>query len=101
MSALHETTAGLATIVRDLERLALELRAPHMRRIPPTISAACDALTCAAALLRAQQEPRDGDATRTDLLRDAVAMARSTVETTKMACREHRGPGSEASATAE
>ncbi|MFE7650706.1 hypothetical protein [Streptomyces phaeoluteigriseus] len=97
MSAVHETTADLATIVRDLERLALELRAPRLRRIPPAISAACDALTCAAVLLRAQQNFPEGDATRTALLHDAVALARSTVETTKIACREHRAPPAEGS----
>lgn len=81
----------LTTVARDLERLASELRAPRLRRIPPEVSAACDALSCAAVLLRTQQDDPDGDATRSELLYDAVALARSAVEATKVACRERTG----------
>ncbi|MFH8409812.1 hypothetical protein ACH4FX_34290 [Streptomyces sp. NPDC018019] len=88
MSTVQETTVDLTTVVRDLERLASELRAPRLRRIPPEISAACDALSCAAVLLRTQQHVPGGDAMRRELLFDAVALARSTVEATKVACRE-------------
>ncbi|CAM3715171.1 hypothetical protein [Nocardiopsis rhodophaea] len=99
MGAVHETTVDLTTVVQHLEWLALELRDSHRQRMPAEISAACDALTCAAVLLRTQQDVPDGHAAHTDLLYDAVAFARSTVETTKMACRERRGSrrgGSEA-----
>ncbi|MFD4736162.1 hypothetical protein ACFY7Y_16325 [Streptomyces virginiae] len=91
MGAVHEATADLTTVVRQLEELARELRAPRLPRIPPEISAASDALTCAAALLRARQDATDGEATRTDLLYDAVALARSAVESAKAACREPTG----------
>ncbi|MFJ4202012.1 hypothetical protein ACIP2Y_20570 [Streptomyces sviceus] len=91
MSTVHETTVDLTTVVRDLEKLAAELRAPRLRRIPPEISAACDALSCAAVLLRTRQHVPGGDAMRGELLFDAIALARSTVEATKVACRERAG----------
>lgn len=87
---LSETT-DLAAVAQDLERLALELRDAGRRRIPAEVSAASDALTCAAYLLRARQDASDGHPARTDLLHDAVALARSTVEATKYACRERMG----------
>lgn len=89
MGAVHEKTVDLATVVQHLETLALELRGSH-RRVPE-VSAACDALTCAAVLLRTQQDAPDGHATQADLLYDAVALARSAVEATKYACRERMG----------
>ncbi|WP_320775619.1 hypothetical protein [Streptomyces sp. CRN 30] len=94
-TTVAQGTAGLAATVRDLEELAQELRAPRARRVPPAISAASDALTCAALLLRAQQDTPGTDVTRADLLHDALALARSTVETVKIACREHRGTSTE------
>ncbi|MEU0007610.1 hypothetical protein ABZ079_25845 [Streptomyces sp. NPDC006314] len=90
MRALPETT-DLAAVARDLESLALELRDAGRRRIPAEVSAASDALICAAYLLRARQDVSDGRPARTDLLHDAVALARSTVEATKYACRERMG----------
>ncbi|WP_327419589.1 hypothetical protein [Streptomyces sp. NBC_01233] len=90
MRVVQETT-DLTTVVQDLERLALELRDPGRKRIPAEISAACDALTCAAHLLRTHQEFMDGNDTRTDLLYDSVALARSMVEATKYVCRERMG----------
>ncbi|MEU3914327.1 MULTISPECIES: hypothetical protein [unclassified Streptomyces] len=91
MGAVHEATADLTTVVRHLEDLARELRDPRRPSIPPEVSAASDALTCAAVLLRARQDPADGDLTRTDLLYDAVALARSAVESAKTACRARTG----------
>ncbi|MGW1893545.1 hypothetical protein ACWCP6_25345 [Streptomyces sp. NPDC002004] len=98
MSAVHETAVELTTVVQQLERLALELRDSRRLRIPAEVSAACDALSCAAVLLRTQQDSPDGHATHTDLLHDAVALARSTVEATKFACRERMGSGAGARA---
>ncbi|MGW1373635.1 hypothetical protein ACWD6P_05060 [Streptomyces sp. NPDC002446] len=104
MSTVHETTVDLTTVVRQLETLAVELRGSHRQRIPE-VSAACDALTCAAVLLRTQQDGPDGaathadHATHTDLLYDAVALARSTVEAAKYACRERMGSRRGAPAT--
>lgn len=87
MSTVHEPTVDLAAVVGYLEGLALELRASRRWRIPE-VSAACDALTCAAVLLRTQQDGSDSDS---DLLYDAIALARSTVEATKFAARERLG----------
>ncbi|MGW1680855.1 hypothetical protein [Saccharopolyspora sp. NPDC002376] len=87
MSTVHETTADLTAIIDHLERLVLEIRASGRWRIPE-ISAACDALACAAALLRTQQ---DGNLAHAPLLHDAIALARSTVEATKFAARERIG----------
>jgi hypothetical protein len=84
--AVPEKVADLTTVVRDLERLAGELGGGS-RRVPE-VSAACDALTCAAVLLRTQQDDPDS---KTELLYDAIALARSAVEATKFACREHLG----------
>ncbi|HKN54631.1 MAG TPA: hypothetical protein VJX66_19175 [Amycolatopsis sp.] len=86
MSTVHESAVDLPAVVQDLERLSLELRAEHRWRIPE-VSGACDALACAAVLLRTQG---DGE-NPTDLLYDAIALARSTVETTKFAARERTG----------
>lgn len=88
MSAVHDTVVDLSTVIHHLEGLALELRDAN-RRIPE-VNAACDALTCAAVLLRTQHGAMDGQAL-TDLLHDAVGLARSTVEGTKYACRERMG----------
>ncbi|GAU68935.1 hypothetical protein SSP35_09_01790 [Streptomyces sp. NBRC 110611] len=85
-----ETTVDLAAVVQQLEALAGELR-DASRRLTPEVSAACDALGCAAVLLRSQQGAADGDAARSDLLYDAVAMARSAVESAKFACRARMG----------
>ncbi|MER5296161.1 MULTISPECIES: hypothetical protein [Streptomyces] len=96
MSAVHETAVELTTVVQHLEKLAWELRDSSRRRIPAEVSAACDALNCAALLLRTHQDVADGHTARMDLLYEAVALARSTVEATKMACREHAGARSRA-----
>jgi hypothetical protein len=88
MSAVHETAVDLPMVVRHLEALAAELLGGSPRPIPE-ISAACDALACAAVLLRTQQGGGDGDM---GLWHDAIALARSAVEATKFACRERAGP---------
>jgi len=91
VSTLRETTADLATAVEYLERLVLELGGSRRWRVPE-ISAACDALTCAAVLLRTQQERTGGrPAESDDLLHEAIALARSTVEAAKFAARERIG----------
>ncbi|MFI6403218.1 hypothetical protein [Streptomyces sp. NPDC050548] len=90
-AALPETAADLTAVVPHLERLALELRDAGSRRIPAEVSAACDALACAAVLLRTQQGVPDGHLTHTALLHDAMALARSAVEATKYACRARTG----------
>lgn len=90
MSTVYESTADLTSVAQHLETLAMELRATRSWRIPE-ISAACDALACAAALLRTQQDSPDNHAKHTDLLLDAIALARSTVEATKFAARERAG----------
>ncbi|MBQ0826569.1 hypothetical protein [Streptomyces tagetis] len=84
-------TTDLTAVARELERLALELCDGERRRLPAELSAAGDALVCAALLLRARQGASDGTPVRPELLHDAVALARSTVETAKYACREHPG----------
>jgi hypothetical protein len=84
--AVPEKVTDLAAVVRDLERLAGELGGAS-RRVPE-VSAACDAVTCAAVLLRTQQGNPES---KTELLYDAIALARSAVEATKFACREHLG----------
>jgi len=91
MSTVHESTADLAMVVQYLERLALELRSSDRWRIPE-VSAASDALACAAVLLHTQQDSPDGHLTHIELLRDALALARSAVEVTKFAARERVGP---------
>lgn len=91
MSTVHESTTDLAAVVQYLERLALEFRSSDRWRIPE-VSAACDALACAAVLLRTQQDSPDGHLTHIELLRDALASARSAVEATKFAARERVGP---------
>ncbi|SDI12387.1 hypothetical protein SAMN05192558_101536 [Actinokineospora alba] len=90
MSTAHEAAADFASAVELLENLAVELRGSRGWRVPE-VSAACDALTCAAALLRTQQDSVDGDHSHTELLHDAIGLARSTVEATKWAARERIG----------
>jgi hypothetical protein len=90
MSTVYESTADLTLVVEHLETLAMELRAARSWRIPE-VSAACDALACAAVLLRTQQDSPDSHAEHADLLLDAIALARSTVEATKFAARERAG----------
>lgn len=86
----REPTADLAAIAEYLDRLAGELRSSSRWRVPE-ISAAGEAVACAAVLLRTQQAGPNGHSPHTDLLRDAIALARSTVETAKYAAREHYG----------
>jgi hypothetical protein len=90
MSTVHESTVDITAVVQHLERLALELRASRRWRIPE-VSAACDALACAAVLLRTQQDSPGSQPSDTELLRDAIALARSAVEATKFAARERIG----------
>ncbi|MET7641809.1 hypothetical protein [Streptomyces sp. NPDC005438] len=88
MSIGHEKPEGLPTLTQHLETLATRLR--HSDQRVPEISAARDALTCAALLLRTQQHHEDATL-HTDLLHEAVGVARSVVETTKYACRARTG----------
>ncbi|MFJ2743740.1 hypothetical protein ACIO3O_29285 [Streptomyces sp. NPDC087440] len=91
-SSVSETAVDLTTVVQQLEWLEGQLRAPRRLRIPAEVSAACDALACAAVLLRArQQDGADDRAEPMVLLHDAMALARSTVEATKYACRARTG----------
>lgn len=96
MSIIHESTEDLATqdlaaVIHQLEMLDRQLRTSPRWRVPE-VWAACDALACAAALLRTQQDSPVGHADDTALLHDAIALARSTVEATKFAARERIGP---------
>jgi hypothetical protein len=88
MGAVHAATADLTTVIQHLERLAARLRGSG--GLVPEVSAACDALTCAAVLLRTQ-DVGCSHSTHTELLYDAIALARSTVESTKFACWERAG----------
>ncbi|MGW8380582.1 hypothetical protein [Streptomyces sp. ODS28] len=88
MSTVHDTAVDLTTVIHHLEGLASGLREAH-RRVPE-VNAACDALTCAAVLLRTQHGSTGGQA-HTELLHDAVGLARATVEGTKYACRDRMG----------
>lgn len=69
--------------VHQLQRLAHELRSSPMQH-EPDIFATCEAIECAATLLRARQPDTDPRPTAT-LLHDAIALARSTVEAAKYA----------------
>ncbi|MEU6758162.1 hypothetical protein AB0892_07190 [Streptomyces sp. NPDC005409] len=89
MRAVHETAVDLTTVVPYLEMLASELRNSRLPRTTAELSAASDALTCAALLLRTQQAAPEGNTT--ELLLEAMAVARSTVESTKYACRARVG----------
>jgi hypothetical protein len=84
----------LATVPDELERLAATLLGSGQR--VPEISAACDALACAAVLLRTQRHLTAGDAGHADLLHESLGLARSVVETTKYACRARTGARREA-----
>ncbi|MFI6044547.1 hypothetical protein ACIA8C_23170 [Nocardia sp. NPDC051321] len=95
MSIIHESTEDLATqdfttVIHQLELLDRQLRSSPRWRVPE-VWAACDALACAAALLRTQQSSPVGPAGDATLLQDAIALARSTVEATKFAARERIG----------
>lgn len=95
MSIVHESTEDLATqdlaaVVQQLEMLDRQLRTSPRWRVPE-VWAACDALACAAALLRTQQDSPVGRTADASLLHDAIALARSTVEATKFAARERIG----------
>lgn len=95
MSTVHEQPADLATVPGHLETLAAALRRSD-RRVPE-ISAACDALACAAVLLRTQPQLTAGETGKpeetahADLLYEALGLGRSIVETTKYACRARMG----------
>jgi hypothetical protein len=88
MSTIHEQPAGLPTVTEHLATLAGRLRHSDLR--VPEVSAAHDAITCAAFLLRTQQD-RDDATDHMDLLHEAIGLARSVVETTKYACRARAG----------
>jgi hypothetical protein len=72
--------------VHLLHELAGELLNSPIRH-DPDIFATCEAIECAATLLRARQADTDSRQTAVELLRDAVALARSTVEATKYTVR--------------
>lgn len=78
--------AWLGDTVHQLQRLAHELRNSPMHH-EPDIFATCEALECAATLLRARQPGPDPRQTA-KLLHDAVALARSTVEAAKYTARD-------------
>ncbi|WP_197321884.1 hypothetical protein [Saccharomonospora sp. NB11] len=84
------SAAELAEVVEYLDKLAVDLRSSP-RRGEAEVSAASDALACAAALLRTQGAEVAAGASRLDLVREAIALARSTLETAKYAARERFG----------
>ena len=90
MSARGERNVDLAVTVRRLEELSGELRASAQWRVPE-ISAASDALACAAVLLSTQRDRLDGAGSHLDRLREAIGLARSVVETSKFAAWEKAG----------
>ena len=77
-------------VVEYLDKLAVDLRATPRRGVAE-VSAASDALACAAALLRTQEIGTAAGPAHLDLVREAIALARSTVEAAKYAARERFG----------